>query len=486
MPPLRRPARFLIALLAGCLGVATARADRIHLKNGATIVADYWEEIGENLVIRQGQGTIVVPRADVVRIERTSAPPPAATGTPPAGAAAPPPGDGPPPPGAGPARPTAAPQPAGPPGTIPTPEEIQRRIDVLKRRLREEPLARAESTREIVGLLNTLGTRAYKTREYDMAAMRFREALAYDPRHAAASFGLAATYFVQGQDIYARSTIEQALLHHPDDAPLHALLGDVYYSQERLEDAMAAWQRSLELRPDNDVRNKIDKLRREQAVDGAYRRSDAAHFTLKYDGQRGGPDLGPEILAFLERQFPTLVNRFGYYPRQPIVVIVYPEQEFRDATLSESNVAGLFDGKIRAPMGGLRALGPEAQGTLLHELAHAFIAGKSRGTAPRWLHEGLAQHLEGKTTPGATAAVLAREFNDLQDKAGWGTTFSYPSALSFVEFLVEREGFHRLMDVLDGMAQGQSAEAAFEASTRYSLQELREAWGVALARRHLQ
>jgi tetratricopeptide (TPR) repeat protein len=480
----RRPARVLLALLTGCIAAGPLSADRIHLKNGATIVADFWQEIGDNLVIRQGQGTILVPRAEVDRIERTAAPAPIAAAPP---AATPPPSEGARRPGPAPERPVEAPQlPGAPAAGAPSQEEILRRVEALRRRPGDDPAARAENTRQLVALLNTLGSRAYKARDYDEAGGRFREALGYDPRHAGASFGLAATYFVQGQDIYARSTIEQALLHHPDDAALHALLGDVYYSQERLEDALASWQRSLELRPDTEVRNRIDKLRREQAVDGEYRRSDAPHFTLKYDGARGGPDLGPEILGFLEEKFTTLVNRFGHYPRQPIVVIVYPEQEFRDATLAEENVAGLFDGKIRAPIGGLRTLGPEARSTLLHELAHAFIAGKSRGTAPRWLHEGLAQHLEGKTTPPGTALVLAKEFNALQDKADWGTVFSYPSALSFVEFLVEREGFHRLLDVLEAMGRGQTSEDAFEEATRYSLQEMREAWGTALARKHLQ
>ena len=34
--------------------------------------------------------------------------------------------------------------------------------------------------------------------------------------------------------------------------------------------------------------------------------------------------------------------------------------------------------------------------TLIHELAHAFVADLSRGSAPREIHEGLAQYMEGK------------------------------------------------------------------------------------------
>ncbi|MEK7283248.1 MAG: hypothetical protein AAB249_05510, partial [Acidobacteriota bacterium] len=145
-----------------------------------------------------------------------------------------------------------------------------------------------------------------------------------------------------------------------------------------------------------------------------------------------------------------------------------------------------YDGKIRVPIGGLKQINAEARRVLLHELAHAFIAGKSRGTAPRWLHEGLAQKIEGKTTPTATGVALAKEFRALDGRETWGQGFSYPSALAFVEWLDERVGIPALVDVLEATGRGASPEAAFEEATRYSLKELRQAWGESLVRKYLQ
>jgi hypothetical protein len=441
------------------LGGRPAGADVVHLRNGGRIVADSWEYRGSDLVVRQGGGVIVVPRSEVAQIEAAPARDPSENsggGRSPAGAAEP-----------------------------RSREEALRAIDALRRRIGDHPLARAENTRQIVGLLNQLGMRAHGERDYDEAEARFREALGYDPKSAPAQLGLAATYFSRGQDLYARSILDQAILDHPDHPDLHALLGNVYYSQEKLEEALAAWQRSYALRPDRAVRERIDKLLREHAIDSDYRRSEAAHFTLKYDGEKAGPDLGAQILAYLEEEFSTLVGRFAYYPSQPIVVILYPQRQFYAATNAEANVAGLFDGKIRVPIGGLQQIRPEARRVLLHELAHAFIAGKSRGTAPRWLHEGIAQQVEGETTSRAAGATLARRYQDLAGQGGWGLEFSYPAALSLLEFLVEREGFHRLVDVLEAMAGGATVEAAFEQVTRYSLSELRDAWGKALVEKYL-
>jgi len=466
-------ARVSLALCLAFLNSA-ARADIVHLKSGGSITADAWEIRGDTLIIHQGDGRLAVPRSEVVRIEAT----PRASPTPGSAAARSAPA------GPAPREPVAPAQPVE--IAQMTEDQILRAIDDLKRRLSSDPAARAENARRLVALLDQLGATALNGRNYDAALGRFREALAYDPRDLRAQLGLAIAYIRAGQDVSARSTLEGAILDHPDAPVLHVLLGDVYYGQEKTAEALAEWQKAYQMRPDDDLKAKIDKLVRERSVDGSYRQSEAAHFTLKYDGERGGADLGGQILEFLESRFRDLETRFNHYPTQPIVVILYPQRQFYDATQLDANVGGLYDGKIRVPIGGLQQINSGARSVLLHELAHAFIAGKSHDTAPRWLHEGLAQDIEGKDTPTATGIALAKEFRALQIKDAWGEAFSYPSALSFVEYLEDRLGFPVLVDVLDAMGRGASAEQAFQQLTRDPLMELRKAWGEALVRKYLQ
>jgi tetratricopeptide (TPR) repeat protein len=472
------PACLSLAFSLACVN-APARADIIHLKNGAIITADSWEVRGDDLVIRQGAGRIAVPRSEVVRIEPSTG----ASPTPNASPTAPPAAAGRVDAGSGASVPAGA---AGDRAAGVPDDQILRAVLDLKRRINDYPLARAENTRRLVALLDQLGARALKRHDYDAALARFREALGYEAHDAGAQLGLAATYLRTDQDIFARATLEAALLDHPDDPDLHALLGDVYDGQERTEEALAEWRKAYDLRPNEVLKSKIDKLARERSIDGSYRQSEAAHFTLKYDGDRAGADLGGQILDFLEGQFRGLESRFEHYPLQPIIVILYPQRQFYEATRADANVAGLYDGKIRVPIGGLRQINAEARHVLLHELAHAFIAGKSHGTATRWLHEGLAQRIEGKTTSTTTGVALAKEFQARESKDDWGVAFSYPSALSFVEYLDDRLGFPVLVDVLQAMAGGVTDEAAFEQITRYSLKELRQAWGESLVRKYLQ
>jgi len=211
----------------------------------------------------------------------------------------------------------------------------------------------------------------------------------------------------------------------------------------------------------------------------------AARFVITYDGGATTPDLETEIVACLEGQFPEMARLFDYFPTGTITVVIYPEKDFREATLAGADVAGLYDGKVRLPAGGLRRLDRETRAVLAHELAHAFIAGKSGGGAPRWLHEGLAQRAEGRRSTAATETVLAREYRDARATSRWGSAFTYPSALSFVEYLEARHGQPALNQVLEEIGRGADAGRAFETVTRYSLTDLQTAWGDDLVSRRL-
>lgn len=473
----RAATALLILLLAG---PPSNLADVVHLKNGGTIEADAWEEREGMLVIHQGGATISVPLGDVVRIEPSERTAPA-TGTLAGRNEVSSEGEGP--------SPSSTREGIAAP-SLPLDEtgidKVLGSIAELKRRIDRFPMAREENTRQVVALLTLLGSERLRQRNFEDAMAKFREALMYDEHHPAAQLGLAASHFGLEENLHALSILERAVLEHPDDARLRTLLGDVYERQERPEDALAAWEKALMIKPDAAVESRIAKLRREHSVERSYRRSEALHFMLKYDGERAGSDLDSEILDYLEEEFPKLVDRFEYYPREPIVVIVYPSRQFYEATEAGSNVGGLYDGKIRVPSGGLKRLNSEARSVLLHELAHAFVAGKSRGAAPRWLHEGIAQMIEGLRSPAAVERSLAIDYQAAENQEIWNPPFSYPSALSFVEYLDRREGFYRLVDVLEWLAAGETTETAFQRATHYSLQELRQAWGAALALEHLQ
>lgn len=456
------PATGALMLLLLAAGEVSALADTVRLRNGGLIEADSWRYQDDLLVVRQKGGTIVIPRHEVVRIDPSR----------PGGGSAP---------GSVAAPEMTAVAEAGPVSD----GDLTRVAGEIRRRIQDYPLARAENTRRLVNVLSRMAAAAFRERRFDEALTSLREAQSLAPHDHDIQEGLAATHMALGQDRQARAVLDRAILDHPESPDLLTLIGDLHYGQEQPGEALAAWQKAYALRPDPVLQARIQKLEREEAVEGHYRRSEAVHFTLRYDGERTDPDLEMAILEYLEGEFWNLARRFDYEPPQPIVVIVYPQRQFHEATLAQANVAGLYDGKIRVPIGGLRRLSDEARKVLIHELAHAFVAGKTGFTAPRWLQEGIAQMVEGLTTQEGTGEALARAYRGLDDKSRWGKEFTYPSALSFVEFVVNREGFYRLVDVLEAMGRGADIETAFREATRSSLAEFHEFWGRSLELRHL-
>ena len=137
---------------------------------------------------------------------------------------------------------------------------------------------------------------------------------------------------------------------------------------------------------------------------------------------------------------------------------------------------------MRIPIGGLTpTLTPEIDDTLLHELTHAFVANISLGVAPREVHEGLAQLMEGKRVadlldPTTLSALAEGRFG--------GVGGFYMASLSFVEYLHGQRGQGGLNDLLRAMAETGSADAAFQQVYRRDVQALRRDWSARLRQQY--
>src|SRR5262249_22762010 len=195
-------------------------------------------------------------------------------------------------------------------------------------------------------------------------------------------------------------------------------------------------------------RDKIVKGERELAAARNYAFSAAAHFNMRYDGDLD-QDLVAALTDFLEDRYADLSSTYHHAPSQPITVLLYPRRAFHDVTQAGSEVAGLYDGKIRVPLGGLKKLDPVAEKVLAHELTHAFVHSKTRGNCPKWLHEGLAQIAEPRELRRSQRAELAKKARPDAPDTWPDAAFSYPAALSLTQYLADLRGPDVLVSVLD-------------------------------------
>jgi tetratricopeptide (TPR) repeat protein len=477
------------AYLAACLLLlpCLAGADVLHLKDGRSLKVESWEVKGDNVIFEIAGGSVTIPRSLLERVEKTVEEAPAAAAAPAAPTSPVPKTPGArraTPPATSPPTPPRARRPAPPKPEPPADEdwedmseaELAKQAERLKRLAGSTTPDREEAARQAALVLSLLGREAVERNDLSTAQGRFGEALTYDARCLPALIGLSAAYLRAGKDQYAKAQIEEGLVAFPKDPALHFLLGEVHYQQENLRDAISEWELSLSLENDPRVAARLEKARREFAVDGEYARKESPHFTFRYDGSGSvSESLAAALRDALEDAYADLSDRYQFIPPAPVVVIFYPTRRFQEVTQEPANVAGLFDGKIRVPLGGVKSLSPPLRAVLVHELTHAFVSGKSGGNCPRWLQEGLAQISEGKALSAGEERSLARDLAATQGRS-WYDNFSYPSALSFTRYLEDRYPFEILLEALDAMKSGSSDEEALAAATRESFAALQQGW----------
>jgi tetratricopeptide (TPR) repeat protein len=243
----------------------------------------------------------------------------------------------------------------------------------------------------------------------EAAIAKYRDALKYMPHDQ--GLDLALGYLLCKQEHYfeAVDLLLPEADRYPRDPDFRLLLGSAYYGMEDLDQAIAQWNKALEMADNAQLRDAVAKAEREREVSGNYVELRSEHFLLRYDGQQNDR-LSGEILNSLNESFQNLVLDLDYSPSDPIVVIIYPNQAFRDITRVPSWVGALNDGKIRIPVSGLTEVTPRLAQILRHELTHSFVRLITLGKCPVWFNEGIAQLEEGAST-ARLGSQLGRDTN---------------------------------------------------------------------------
>lgn len=466
-------ARILLALMLG-LGTCTLCpfnlfADVIYLKSGRKIVAEILREDSKQIFISRGGGEVAIPRTIVDRIERSpvaSAEPGEERGNP------------------GTERQRDLPLPP-PPGEEPSASgSLVIRDDaidrVLLQRLDEE-VSRDPSTGNLHRLAQGYQEAAiFLTRQGNPegALDLYRHALRLAPNDLALTLAMA--YLLVKQTYYGEAISLLLPLEdkHQKTPGIPLLLGSAYYATEDLNRAVAEWNKSLALQEDPRLREAVAKAEKEQDLAGSYLEQRSEHFLLRYEG-REAEGLVRDFLNTLELAFRDLSLDLDYIPHETIVVLLYPDQSFRDITRSASWVGALNDGKIRIPVSGLNSMTPELARVLKHELTHSFVRQITVGRCPTWFNEGLAQLEEGATTTGLgtqlarafvndrlpTFATLEGSFMGLPDDQ---VALGYAKSLAALEYLRDTYGMGAIRRLLKLLPASSSLDSLLQDELRLS------------------
>jgi tetratricopeptide (TPR) repeat protein len=370
-------------------------ADVIYLKNGRKIVAQVTRQDAKQVTYEVDGGEFSIAMTLVDHVEKTPAPAavpvPATTSVPPR---------------------RNVPLALAPPVDAPVEVSAVIRDDAVDEayltQLADEAVHHptADNLRKLKQAFQAAGVFLTRRGDPEAAILKYREAAKYLPHDQALTLALGYLLWKQEHYLEAVDLLLPEADRYPRSPDFPVLLGSAYYGMENLDQAIVEWNKALALQDNAQVRAAVARAQQELDVSGSYSELRSEHFLLRYDGQQD-EKLSGDILNSLEASFQDLVLDLDYSPSEPIVVILYPNQAFRDVTRSPGWVGALNDGKIRLPISGLTKVTPDLARVLKHELTHSFVRLITLGHCPTWFNEGLAQIEEGATT-AALGSQLAR------------------------------------------------------------------------------
>ncbi len=294
------------------------------------------------------------------------------------------------------------------------------------------------------------GLRAFNDGQVRHAGEIFAAAAERDSTSADLRVAIALVAYVEGRYTDAASALRDAFRIEPKHVAARMLLGRLQRRTGDLQSAVHTYEALQADHPTQEIQATLERWRREDDLQSRMQQAVGAHFSVAFEGP-AEQALADRALASLERAYDRIGEVLGIYPVNPVLVVLYTTQQFRDITRAPEWAAGGYDGTIRVPMQGALAQGGELDRVLAHEFVHALQASITTVEPPMWFSEGLAGALETEDIPDARSIVAAQSQPvPLEVLAGSFSRFTAEQAT--VAYAASAMTMKRLIDEVGGMA----------------------------------
>lgn len=287
------------------------------------------------------------------------------------------------------------------------------------------------------------------------------------PQDSNAQITLAYILLRTGEYERARKILRTTLTTAKGHPVIHRLLAEIAAHQGDFPQAFTEIEQSLVLAPtDKETLALKEKLTKEWQIEEKMNKNFGGNFTITFEG--GGDEIGQAALAVLEEAYVDLGGRFQCWPQEKTEVILYGNRDFKNLTNAPDWSGGLYDGKIRIPVGGVRVMNEKLRRILYHEYAHVLIFRLTRNHLPLWLNEGLAQwfsqenpeDIESHIRNGEKIISFDRLEKSFADLSNPEAPLAYAQSLSLTNFLIKNFGEAQIINVLSRISDGATYQVA--------------------------
>src|SRR2546426_6847331 len=133
--------------------------------------------------------------------------------------------------------------------------------------------------------LGRLGWEAIRPGQIKEASRLFHDAIAENAHDATLFLGAGLAAHLQGQEMEARTALQEAVRLNPKLTAAALLLGDVTYRMGDLEMAVRTYEAALEVEPNNaQIQGRLESWRKEAALHRGFQQNLSPHFTVLFEG----------------------------------------------------------------------------------------------------------------------------------------------------------------------------------------------------------
>lgn len=264
-------------------------------------------------------------------------------------------------------------------------------------------------------------------------------------------------------------------------------LGKIAYFEQKLSIAEKYWKNALSFDPANiEIKNLLSSLKKENNTEDRFSQVQGDIFEIHYNQNIVHEEVF-DIRQHLMDCYREIGQELNYFPKHPVIVLLYEEKEFRSLRNVHDQVSGLFDGKIRIPVNYNKYSLAELKQVLRHEYTHALIYDLAGNSCPVWLNEGMAVFEEKSDRKQETSIIrqlvnLNRclTFSELGSSNLWSNKNLAPAAYSqsfaIVKYMIDRWGLFEMNKIIMQFNNGYSFETILQKETNCSLMELDREW----------